>query len=155
MRKIAFIAVLALALTGCATTSPYGNYLQSATVDQQKLASEAVKQLATLWPPAKTRFELQQATPDAFGAGLVKELRESGYALLEFNPEAAKAKASAEAVEAPASATKALPLRYVLDQAGTSNLYRLTLTVGNQSITRPYLEQDGALVPAGYWVRKE
>nr|BCU00828.1 conjugal transfer protein TrbH [uncultured bacterium] len=160
MRKIAFVAVLALALTGCATTSPYGNYLQSATVDQQKLAGEAVKQLATLWPPAKTRFELQQATPDAFGAGLVKELRESGYALLEFNPEAAKAKASASteaapAVEAPASATKALPLRYVLDQAGTSNLYRLTLTVGNQSITRPYLEQDGALVPAGYWVRKE
>jgi len=153
MRKIAFVAVLALALTGCATTSPYGNYLQSATVDQQKLAGEAVKQLATL-------FELQQATPDAFGAGLVKELRESGYALLEFNPEAAKAKASASteaapAVEAPASATKALPLRYVLDQAGTSNLYRLTLTVGNQSITRPYLEQDGALVPAGYWVRKE
>jgi hypothetical protein len=119
MRKIAFVAVLALALTGCATTSPYGNYLQSATVDQQKLASEAVKQLATLWPPAKTRFELQQATPDAFGAGLVKELRESGYAILEFNPEAAKAKASASsdaapAVEAPASATKALPLRYVL-----------------------------------------
>jgi hypothetical protein len=124
-------------------------YLQSATVDQQKLASEAVKQLATLYPPAKTRFELQQATPDAFGAGLVKELRESGYALLEFNPEAAKAKASASAaapaVEAPASATKALPLRYVLDQAGTSNLYRLTLLVGNQSITRPYLEQDGTL----------
>lgn len=119
-----------------------------------------MKQLATLWPPAKTRFELQQATPDAFGAGLVKELRESGYAILEFNPEAAKAKASASsdaapAVEAPASATKALPLRYVLDQAGTSNLYRLTLTVGNQTITRPYLEQDGALVPAGYWVRKE
>jgi len=57
MRKIAFVAVLALALTGCATTSPYGNYLQSATVDQQKLAGEAVKQLATLWPPAKTRVE--------------------------------------------------------------------------------------------------
>jgi hypothetical protein len=33
----------------------------------------------------------------------------------------------------------------VLDQAGDSNLYRLTLMVGNQSITRPYLAQDGTL----------
>ena len=107
MRKIAFVAVLALALTGCATTSPYGNYLQSATVDQQKLAGEAVKQLATLWPPAKTRFELQQATPDTFGAGLVKELRESGYAILEFNPEAAKAKAAtAPKTSTPVNAAK-------------------------------------------------
>jgi len=43
----------------------------------------------------------------------------------------------------------------VLDQAGDSNLYRLTLLVGNQSITRPYLVQDGSFAPAGYWVRKE
>jgi len=152
MRKIAFVAVLALALTGCATTSPYGNYLQSATVDQQKLASEAVKQLATLWPPAKTRFELQQATPDAFGQALVLTLRERGYALLEFDPASAKAQATA----ASSSASPAgLPLRYVLHQAGDSNLYRLTLLVGNQSITRPYLVQDGSFAPAGYWVRKE
>jgi hypothetical protein len=46
-------------------------------------------------------------------------------------------------------------LRYVLDQAGDSNLYRLTLMVGNQSITRPYLAQNGTFAPAGYWVRKE
>lgn len=160
MRKIAFVAVLALALAGCATNSLYGNHLQSATVDQQKLADEAVKQLAVLWPPAMTRFELQHVTPDAFGAALVKGLRDSGYALVEFSPEAAKANASvasapSPAVVAPASATKSLPLRYVLDQAGAPNLYRLTLTVGDQSITRPYLEQDGALVAAGYWVRKE
>ena len=151
MRKM-FVAVLALALAGCATTSPYGNYLQSATVDQQKLAGAAVKQLATLWPPAQTRFALQQATPDAFGAALVAALRESGYALLEFNPDAAQAKASAEAApdaEAPVS------LGYVLDPAGDSNLYRLTLAVGTQSITRPYREQDGALVPAGSWAHKE
>ena len=151
-RMFVFVAVLALALAGCATTSPYGNYLQSATVDQQKLAGEAVKQLATFWPPARTRFELQQATPDAFGAALVAAMRESGYALLEFNPAAAPAKASAEAApdaEAPVS------LGYVLDQAGAPNLYRLTLTVGNQSISRLYREQDGELAPAGYWAHQE
>ena len=158
MRKIAFVAVLALALSGCATNSPYGNHLQSASVDQQKLAGEAVKQLVVLWPPAKTRLELQQVTPDAFGAALVKGLRDSGYALVEFNPAAAKTNASAASAPSPtvvAPASASLLLRYVLDQAGAPNLYHLTLMVGNQSISRPYLEQDGALVPAGYWVRKE
>ena len=38
---------------------------------------------------------------------------------------------------------------------GDWNLYRLTLMVGNQSITRPYLAQNGTFAPAGYWVRKE
>ena len=156
MRQIVLVVLAALVLGACTTTgpSPYGNYLNAAAVDQQKLAGDAVKQLAVLWPPAKTRLALQQPTPDAFGTALVKALRESGYALAEFTPEAAKVKNS----EAPAPTTSAgqpLPLRYVLDQAGTTNLYRLTLAVGSQSITRPYQERNGALVPTGYWVRKE
>nr|QTX01538.1 conjugal transfer protein TrbH family protein [Achromobacter sp.] len=153
MRKIIFAALFVLALGGCATTGQYGNFVPpTATVDQQQLAREAVQQLAVLYPPAKTRLELQQATPDAFGQALVLTLRERGYALLEFNP--ASAKAQATAASEPASPA-ALPLRYVLDQAGDSNLYRLTLLVGHQSITRPYLVQDGSFAPAGYWVRKE
>ena len=142
MRYTVLAALAALALAGCATPAPHGNYLPSATVDQQKLAGDAVKQLAALWPPARTPLELQQPTPDAFGAALVKGLRESGYALVEFNPDAM-------------SASTARPLRYVLDRAGPANLYRLSVTVGSQSITRPYMERDGALVPAGYWVRQE
>lgn len=153
MRKIIFSALFVIALGGCATTGQYGNFVPpTATVDQQQLAREAVQQLAVLYPPAKTRLELQQATPDAFGQALVLTLRERGYALLEFNP--ASAKAQATAASEPASPA-ALPLRYVLDQAGDSNLYRLTLLVGHQSITRPYLVQDGSFAPAGYWVRKE
>ena len=153
MRKIIFAALFVIALGGCATTGQYGNFVPpTATVDQQQLAREAVQQLAVLYPPAKTRLELQQATPDAFGQALVLTLRERGYALLEFNP--ASAKAQATAASEPASPA-ALPLRYVLDQAGDSNLYRLTLLVGHQSITRPYLVQDGSFAPAGYWARKE
>ena len=153
MRKITIAALLVLALSGCATTGQYGNFVPpTAAADQQQLAREAVQQLAVLYPPAKTRLELQQATPDAFGQALVLTLRERGYALLEFDP--ASAKAQATAASEPASPA-ALPLRYVLDQAGDSNLYRLTLLVGHQSITRPYLVQDGSFAPAGYWVRKE
>jgi hypothetical protein len=106
-----------------------------------------LQQLATLYPPAKTRFELQQPTPDVFGQSFVKSLRERGYALLEFDPARAKAQVPAE--------TPGLPVRYVLDQGGDSKLYRLTLMVGNQSISRPYLAQGSTLAPAGYWVRKE
>jgi len=150
MRKIIIAALFVLALGGCATTGQYGNFVPpTAAVDQQQLAREAVQQLAVLYPPAKTRLELQQATPDAFGQALVLTLRERGYALLEFNPASAKVQATA------GSEPAGLPFRHVLEQAGDSNLYRLTLLVGNQSITRPYLVQDGSFAPAGYWVRKE
>ncbi|WP_367903547.1 conjugal transfer protein TrbH (plasmid) [Xanthomonas oryzae pv. oryzicola] len=160
MRKIVSLALLALGLGGCATTSsPYGNFVQSAALDQQKLATDAVQQLATLYAPARTRLELQQPTPDPFGQALVKSLRDKGYALLEYAPAGAPAQAPASAAQPSAPATTAapggLPLRYVLDQAGDSNLYRLILMVGNQSITRPYLAQNGTFVPAGYWARKE
>jgi len=162
MRKIASLALLALALGGCATTSQslYGNFVQSAALDQQKLAADAVQQLATLYVPARTRLELQQPTPDAFGQALVKTLRDKGYALLEFVPAGAPAQTSASASSPPSPAETpavpgGLPLRYVLDQAGDSNLYRLTLMVGSQSITRAYLGQNGVFAPAGSWVRKE
>ena len=49
----------------------------------------------------------------------------------------------------------ALDLRYVLDQPIDLKLYRVTLLVGNQSLTRAYVEQDNALLPAGSWVRRE
>ena len=92
-------------LTGCATTGQYGNFVPpTAAVDQQQLAREAVQQLAVLYPPAKTRLELQQATPDAFGQALVLTLRERGYALLEFNPASAKAQATAAGQREPQSA---------------------------------------------------
>ena len=146
--------------TFATTSSQYGNFAQSAALDQEVLATDAVQQLATLYAPARTRLELQQPTPDAFGQALVKTLRDKGYALLEYAPAGASTQAPASAAsQASAPATTAasggLPLRYVLDQAGDSNLYRLTLMVGNQSITRPYLAQNGTFAPAGYWVRKE
>jgi hypothetical protein len=160
MRKIACLALLALALGGCATTSiQYGNFAQSAALDQEVLATDAVQQLATLYAPARTRLELQQPASDPFGQALLQSLRNKGFALLEFAPVNSSAQAaSSAAVQSRTSATPApsevLPLRYVLDQAGESSLYRLTLWVGQQSITRPYLAQNGTF-PAGYWVRKE
>lgn len=161
MKRLALVALVALALGGCATTAPYGNFVQPpVTVDQQQLAGDASKQLAALWLPAKTRFELQQPTPDEFGAALVGNLRSAGYAVLEYAPQKASSNAApeqrtADPVVVVTPPTVALPLRYVLDHDAGTGLYRLTLLVGSQSITRPYLEQNHTLIPAGYWVRKE
>ena len=162
MRKIFSFALLALALGGCTTTatSRYGNFVPSAALDQHRLADDAVQQLAMLYAPAHTRLELQQPTPDPFGQALVKSLRDKGYALQEFIPAGATTKPPASAGSQPGAvatttATGGLPLRYVLDQAGESELYRLTLMVGSQSIARPYLVQNGTFTPAGYWMRKE
>ncbi|KTT27416.1 conjugal transfer protein TrbH [Pseudomonas oryzihabitans] len=160
MHKIVILALLSLAvglaLGGCTTSSQYGNFIQSATLDQRKLASDAAQQLATLYAPARTRLDLQQPTSDPFGQALVKTLRDKGYAVQEFAPaNVGPATATAAPQPAVAPAPTGLSLRYVLDQAGDSNLYRLTLLVGNQSLTRPYMAQGGSFAPAGYWVRKE
>ena len=156
------LALVALALGGCATTTPYGNFVPSAVaVDQQPLAGEAAKQLAALWPPARTRLAMQQPTADAFGAALIGNLRAAGYAVLEYAPQktpgegrAADEKTS-ESVAVVMPTTATLPLRYVLDHDAGTGFFRLTLWVGAQSLTRAYVAQNDALVAAGYWVRRE
>lgn len=146
MNKITSLLLLALALglSGCASPpSQYGNFIQESEFDQQKLAADVVQQLSTLHLPARTHLALQQPTPDPFGQALVKSLRDKGYSLLEFSTDTPNAQA------APGS----LPLRYVLDQDAKSSLYRLTLIVGDQTISRPYQGQNGTFLPAGYWAR--
>ena len=167
MRTIFSIIFLTLLMSGCATQAPYGNYLaKSAKIDQTQLAVEAVNQLVRLYPPAWSRFEMKQPTEDPFGQSLVKGLRESGYAVLELKSIATETDTNEESatpeepiVKVP-SASESYPLSYVLDSyvlgnAGDPDLYRLILMVGTQSIMRPYLYQNGKLIPAGYWVRKE
>ena len=161
MRKFLFLALLLAGLAGCATApAPYGNFVQnSAQANDKKMVDDLVKKLAALYPPASTRFDLQQATPDYFGVYLVESLRAKGYAVLEFKPEPKTATAAAsEASSAPAAtATPGLPLTYIVDQAKGSDLYRVTVTINRQqSLDRAYqVAQDGVLYPAGYWVRKE
>ena len=172
MRKNTFLALRLAGLVGlgglggCATPelSAYGNFTQSAPAAfHQAMAIDAVKQLVAVYPPAHTRLDLQQATPDAFGSRLVESLRVKGYALLEFKPGSktaalpatATATATAMATATDRAAGAGKPLRYILDQLD-ANLYRVTLRVGDQSLTRAYLAaQSGTLRPAGAWVRKE
>ena len=167
MHKLVFAALLA-GLAGCAshdpsTNSSYGNFVpDSPAASDQKMAFDAVQRLSALYPPARTRFDLQQITPDAFGTALVASLRAKGYALLEYQPSSGTPGASDPAAPTgttPAPAAKSpgttLALRYVVDFDPASQLYRITLLIGNQSLTRAYLAQNGSTVAAGAWVRKE
>lgn len=145
MRNLPILLLVLLAMSGCATTkSPYGNFAAGAGAESQKIALDASQQIVALYPPAKTSLELQQPTPDLFGRTLIADLRKQGYEIHEY---------TVPIKNAPRSTV--LPLRYVVDQPGESNLYRVTIFIGSQSLTRPYLKQNGDVVPAGYWARKE
>jgi hypothetical protein len=152
MRKIVtFIALsAALGLGGCATNpaqSQYGNFVQkTATINQAVIAQDVAAKLQTLYPPAKTQLVMQQTTTDPFGTALVKDLRGMGFALAELDP-----KANAKGREG----IEGTPLSYVIDQPAGTPFTRVTVTVGKQSLTRPYVVQDGKVLPTGYWARME
>jgi hypothetical protein len=159
MRNLASVMVLSVALaslTGCAPTSPYGNFVKEpvAGLDQNKIANDTLQQLVTLYSPARTQFELQQPTTDPYGHALVENLRAKGYAIQEFNS-GGKAVKGKKAPRRGSARTASLPLCYIFDQTVGMDLYRITVMVGDQSVTRLYVPQDGTTVPAGYWVRKE
>jgi hypothetical protein len=140
-----------MALAGCASTAPYGNFATHPPAGlEERIAADTVKQLVALYPPARTRFHLGQPTPDAYGSALVEALRAKGYALVEFKTGTPRRKPEAAAATAPG-----LSLHYVLDAAASPNLYRVTVTVGQKSLSRAYLAQNDRVAPAGAWVRKE
>ena len=154
MRKLlghAPLLFLLAGLAGCTSIEPYGNFLGAnapATLNE-KLAADTVKQLTVLYPPASTRFDLGQPTPDAYGSALVESLRIKGYAILEFEPDEAAPAGNSD------TARPGLSLRYVLDAPASTNLYRVTVMVGSQSLSRAYVAQNDTVAPAGAWVRKE
>jgi type IV secretion system protein TrbH len=152
MPKVIFIALLLIGLSGCATTqSRYGNFLPPTSAAYNKtMARDVVKQLQNLYPPASTRFDLQQTTPDTFGTTLVESMRAKGYAVMESEP-ALPVRRSNKTQNSPTGTS----LRYILDQVNSLNLYRVTLLIGNQAMTRAYLIQNSTVHPAGKWSHQE
>ena len=141
--------MLLVGLAGCASTSApatYGSFVQAPVpTDDKAMADDVVKKLAALYPPAKTRFNLQHATPDVFGIAMVTTMRAKGYAVAEVTPGAQPA----------ALAAGEQSLAYILDQPLDAGLYRVTVLVNSQTLSRVYQSAGGAVTPAGAWVRKE
>jgi hypothetical protein len=148
MRKIALLTLL-VALAGCAVAprpAGYGSFATASDAIDKQMVDDTVKKLVTLYPPAGTRFELQHGATDPFGTSLVATLRERGYALQEH---------MSASMSGADDKGKSRTLAYVFDQPPGTDLYRVTLTIDAQSLSRVYLAKDGSVAPAGYWVRKE
>lgn len=160
MGKFTTLALFALSLGGCATsTAPapagYGNFVAAADVAADKaIASDVASKLVVLYPPARTRFNLRQPTPDVFGARLVATLRSKGYAVAESKAVLPTAASPGVTTMAPEQSAD-LALAYVVDQPLDSGIYRVTVLVNSQSLSRLYQAKEGGVAAAGYWIRKE
>ena len=130
-----------LVLAGCAvkTEQNFNSAPHLTEVEQRQIVGDVVKKLSEIYPPAKTHLNLQLSDQDSFGVLLVHDLREQGYGVQESSQESLKN-------------SSWLPVRYILDQADA--LYRITIMIGSDSLSRLYAEQNGVLIPAGYWVHK-
>lgn len=155
--------VLVLVVSGCASDAPYG-YFVGAQVPMsvpERLADDTVKQMEALYPPARTQLALRHATNDPYGTRLVEALRLKGYALSDFHPTPAW-----YSPVPPGGATPgfngprpvdslAIPLRYILDGPSDDHLYRITILIGSQILSRAYAAHSSGVSPVGAWVRKE
>ena len=132
------LVVIMLVMAGCAVTREQNiNFAPNLTQEsQQKIVSDTVKKLMEFYLPAKTRLSVQ-GSKDTFGISLLQELRNQGYQIQE------------QTLNSPRDPS-GLELRYILDQTG--ELYRLTIMIGTNSLSRPYTEENGGILPTGYWM---
>lgn len=156
MRCLPLVAAATFSLLGCSNPPPpaaHGYFFDAAAATPafaQAAAADAVKKLSALHPPAHTRLQLLHPMQDDFGAALTTALRSAGYALAEPAAVAAVNTSGNAAVQSGATS-----LAYIVDRQAELGLWRLTLLLNGQPLSRLYRLDGGAAVPAGYWIRKE
>jgi len=153
MRKSLLISAIVLCLAGCASNSPYGNYSAAPAAYDRAMATDTVSHLVSMYPPAHTRWNIMQPSEDPYGKALVELLRGRGYSVSEYTP---TGKGQSQAA-APNPASTGIPLHYLVDSLSpAADLYRVTVVVAGQPISRAYIQQkNGTVVAAGSWSRKE
>lgn len=145
--KYSPLLLLAIVGMGGCATAQYGNFTSHTPNEvNATLVTDTVKQLESLYPPASTQINIDQAITktDLFGTGLITTLRNHGYAVQEFN-------------EKQPLSDAGINLRYIVDIPATTyqNLYRVKIMVGTDTLTRAYAVQNDTAVPAGSWARRE
>ncbi len=161
MRWLSLVLWAGLLLAGCVNAAPYG-YLVKGVVPPQmpeRLAQETVTRMEALYPPALTRLALTHPATDAYGTALTNELRRKGYGVMEHVDTYAMPSTRDEMntrLESPAiRRDEGVPLRYVVDGPFEQQLYRVTVFIGSQSLSRAYHIDAQTMAQAGAWVRKE
>lgn len=137
MMKKLLLLLLPWCLCSCAMTQ-YGNFTCIDTAKDTVIVKDAVKQVRRIKVPARTTFYIYQSTKDSFGIQLVQALRKQGFGVQENTR--------------PKSAAN---FAFILDRISAQNLYRLSLILGSQKLSRVYLIQQGKVIPLGQWSHKE
>ncbi|MDN7880115.1 hypothetical protein [Burkholderia aenigmatica] len=158
-------AITVMTLAGCVSTAQYGDFSNGSSSIGNGLASDMVEKLSADYPPARTRLNVEQPTQDAFGSLFVSRLRSKGFAVAELNQpdmdatgkprDELRRAAHPYFFRAPAPAQTTVDMRYVVDQLGVDSLYRVTIWLGDKSVSRAYVAQGTDVSPIGAWVRKE
>ncbi len=103
------------------------------------IAHDATGQLASLYPPARTHFVLESFGKSLFDDKFKSQLRQSGYALYETSDQSQ-------------GQPHGKHFAYILDALNDVShygYYRLTLTIGDQQLSRLYDAND--LRKPNYW----
>lgn len=143
MKRLLVMIGLIFLLSGCASMQ-YGNYVAISADFSDAMARDSVKQIAQLYPPARTRFILRQSIKDRYGLTLIDMLRKRGYSIVE----------SASPLNQQ-STLSAVPMFYLIDMPIPNKLYRVTLVIGQQSISRAYDISNASLQLTGLWSKRE
>lgn len=161
MRRLPLLLWVGFMLTGCLSPSSYG-YLVKGTVPPQmpeQLAQDTVTRMEAVYPPAHTRLALTHPATDPYGVALIEALRRKGYGVIECVDTHTSPSTRDEQhahVEHPAvSHDEGMPFRYVVDGPFDQRLYRVTVFIGHQSLSRAYHMDEHTMTQAGAWVRKE
>jgi hypothetical protein len=171
MRHLALFLcfVLTFILASCASLQETRQQNRNKLTDD-RIAQDATNQLARLYPPAKTQFNLVVTDPKEFGEVLATKLRTKGYAVSEtvkakrvlfadtfagFQQKLGQSDEvqarSMETPAAPLAAGQGTELSYILDTPEHGSLYSITLKVGSSYLSRAYLPDTRGVAAAGAW----
>ncbi len=162
MRQLNRMLWVGLLLAGCVSPGPYGYLVKGAVPPyvHERLAQDAVTRMDALYPPAHTRLALTHPATDAYGLALTEALRRKGYGVMEYRETTRMIPSTRDEthtrIERPVgSHEEGVPFGYVVDGPFEQHLYRVTVFIGNQSLSRVYHIDEQVMAQAGAWVRKE
>lgn len=136
MKKICVLLIVAF-LASC-TNLHYGNFTNPSKRKDDYLAKNTVNQLARIYPPAKNTLCIRQRVTDGFGMSLVTHLRQRGYGVIENSCPRQQAN-----------------FFYVLDEPQKHHLYRVSIYINRETLSRLYVKDHGKLSPFSPWSYKE
>ena len=160
-RRLSVVLWVGLLLAGCVSPMPYGYLVTGAVPPQmpERLAQDTVTRMEALYPPAHTRLAVTHPATDPYGLALIEALRQKGYGVRESHVTTRRTPSTREDRPAPVEPVvnkeEGIPLRYVVDGPFEPRLYRITVFIGSQSLSRVYRMDEQMIAQAGAWVRKE